>query len=208
MNEFDKTSEMDVSSVNKRRSFLKKSATGVVIASLPAKSVWGACSVSGALSGNLSTNTDRHDCTINLDGGRSPGNWMNYRQNIHDTFDVVAQAKRDYGNKSQTYKDIKNLYRNAVKSVCSNVMVLPSELNPLSMTVEQGLGSNGYHGNLYFHLAAVYLNAYFGFYTAYASGRGAAEQAITDVFLFWKQSGESISQNDLGYTEGTTSYTL
>ena len=51
-----KTSEIENTSVVKRRSFLKKSASGAVLVSLPAQSVWGACSVSGAMSGNLSQN--------------------------------------------------------------------------------------------------------------------------------------------------------
>ena len=77
-----------------RRRFLQKTAVGTVIASLPAKSVWGACSVSGALSGNLSQNTDRHDCTIpRLVGGRSPGGWLNYKDNCHDIFDALADIK-------------------------------------------------------------------------------------------------------------------
>lgn len=203
MNEFDKTNEQDVSKGNKRRSFLKKSATGAVVFSLPAKSVWGACSVSGAMSGNLSTNADRHDCTMGAQGGRSPGYWKTClaNDNLHAVFVHLKIAKDSVNNNStaaqQTaYQTTKNCYRSAVESVMSHTMVLPSEFNPLVMTVEEGLNSEGATlNNLYFHMAAVYLNSYFGLYTNFMSESVVTSQeAIGEVFLFWYMGDKSASQ--------------
>ena len=204
-----------MSSVNKRRNFLKKSATGVVIASLPAKSVWGACSVSGALSGNLSTNADRHTCHMpDLHGGRSPGNWKTWKNNLHDTFLQLKEVKNSvsgHGNpfNNPTYIAAKNCYEDAIEEVMGHTLVLPSEFNPLTLTVEQALATNGMGmNNIYYHMAAVYLNAYFGFYTNY-SGQAAANEVIVEVYLYWYinntyGNGVSISDSELGYNNGST----
>ncbi|GAC12852.1 hypothetical protein [Aliiglaciecola lipolytica] len=212
MNEFDKSFKKDVSAVNKRRNFLKKSATGAVIVSLPAKSVWGACSVSGALSGNLSTNADRHTCTMpNLYGGRSPGNWKDYKNNMHSTFNALGDVKSSYGKNSTEYANAKTCFINAIDPVYQHQLTLPSEFSPLNMTVQSGLDSNGGgYNNIYFHLAAVYLNTYFGFYSTYGSGEAEAIQAITDVFSYWyvnkDVAGFSISDSELGYNDGSTDW--
>ncbi|MEP2653385.1 MAG: hypothetical protein ABJH06_15495, partial [Paraglaciecola sp.] len=63
---------------NQRRSFIKKSAAGVVVTSLPAKSVWGACNASGISGGSGSTAT----CELPiLSNGRSPGSWSKFLSN-------------------------------------------------------------------------------------------------------------------------------
>ncbi|MCP4862355.1 MAG: hypothetical protein CBB67_005295 [Alteromonadaceae bacterium TMED7] len=72
--------EQNQSSVTKRRQFIKKAGAGVAVSSLPMKSVWGACSVSGVMSGNLSqTGGGTGDTcgTVQMpNGGRSPGSWF------------------------------------------------------------------------------------------------------------------------------------
>ncbi|WP_342807238.1 hypothetical protein [Alteromonas sp. M12] len=213
MNEFDKSFKKDVSAVNKRRNFLKKSATGAVIVSLPAKSVWGACSVSGALSGNLSTNTDRHTCSMPyLSGGRSPGNWKKYSNNMHDTFNKLKDCKNRYGKNSNEYKVMLSCFATEIEEVYDHTMNLPADLNPRVLTVREGLESQGTgSNNIYYHLAAVYLNTYFGFYSSYSEGVGAATEAIKDVFFYWYVSSLSgsfvgLSDSDLGYNEGSTDW--
>ncbi|MEP4890983.1 MAG: hypothetical protein ABJV04_13215 [Aliiglaciecola sp.] len=213
MNEFDKSYKKDVSAVNKRRNFLKKSATGAVIVSLPAKSVWGACSVSGALSGNLSTNTDRHTCTMPyLNGGRSPGNWKKYSNNMHSTFTKLKTCKNNYGKNSSEYKTMESCYAESIEEVYQHTLTLPSDLPSRTLTVSEALASNGSgDNNIYFHLAAVYLNTYFGFYSTYTEGAAAAQQAISEVFLYWYISKNSssfsgISESELGYDEGSTDW--
>ena len=110
MSDLNKSSEIEGSSVQKRRSFLKKSATGAVLVSLPAQSVWGACSVSGAMSGNLSQNTDRHDCEEpNLPAGRSPGFWSQLyggSNGINGGFTRVKGGNKDWKNgRRECYRD-------------------------------------------------------------------------------------------------------
>lgn len=194
-----------------KRRFLKKTAVGAVIATLPAKSVWGACSVSGALSGNLSQNTDRHDCTIpSLYGGRSPGGWLNFRDNIHSIFTKLGDIKSQVGHKSQTYKTAKTCYINAVEAVMAHTLPLPAELTTVNHTVASALASNGSgSNNVFFHLAAVYLNAYFGLYGSAHYGQVAANQLVNTIFLNWYMqlsANGSVSFNNLGYNDGSTNW--
>jgi hypothetical protein len=215
MNEFEKSYKKDVTASSKRRSFLKKTASGAVIVSLPAKSVWGAggCSPSGMMSGNMSHSD--HPCAMPIfSNGRSPGNWQNYEENLHDTFLSLNALKHSVGFKSGAYADGAECYIAAIEDAMSDIMIVPAELNGMNMTVAQGLQSNGssVSNNIYFHLAAVYLNAYFEFYDGY-SGRDDALAAVEQVFLYWYQSsqpsasGAFITDNDLGYHNGQTSWT-
>ena len=196
-----------------KRRFLKKTAVGAVIATLPAKSVWGACSVSGALSGNLSQNTDRHDCTIpRLYGGRSPGGWLNYRKNIHSIFTNLGEIKGQFSKDSQTYITARSCYINAVKDVMAHTLPLPAELTTVTHTVASALASNGNgSNNVFFHLAAVYLNAYFGLYGQTYYGQVAANELVNTIFLNWYMQLNAdlqadVSFNNLGYDEGSTNW--
>ncbi|MDX1390730.1 MAG: hypothetical protein R3241_00020 [Rheinheimera sp.] len=198
-----------------RRRFLQKTTVGAVIASLPAKSVWGACSVSGALSGNLSQNTDRHDCTIpRLFGGRSPGGWLNIEDNCHSIFTQLGQMKQRFGKNSKKYKDAHNCYMSAVDLVMAHNLPLPAQLTTVTHTVRSGLATNGYGGNnIFFHLAAVYLNAYFGLYGQYHYGPAAAVALTEQVFLSWyrvinqdQNMVLTFSDSELGYTDGSTDW--
>jgi len=68
--------ETHSSSTNSRRSFLTKAVVAApILSSLASKPVWAIeqCTISGMLSGNLST----HDETCNF-GGLSPGYWKNH----------------------------------------------------------------------------------------------------------------------------------
>lgn len=225
MNEFEKSAEKDVATVNKRRSFIKKTATGAVIASLPAKSVWGACSVSGAMSGNLSQNTDRHDCHLpNFANGRSPGGWGQVMglhsngngngnsQTISSMFIPLKDIMEDNSISDADKDKHQECYENEVRDRLNDVLTLPPELLPNPMTVGEALGSQGATlNNIQYHLAAVYLNAYYGFYAGY-QGRADALNAIEQVYLYWymanKSGTVSISDNDLGYDDGRTYWEL
>lgn len=226
MNEFEKSAEMDVATVNKRRSFIKKTATGAVIASLPAKSVWGACSVSGAMSGNLSQNADRHDCHLpNFSNGRSPGGWgkvMGYNgggrgATIKSMFIPLNDIMSDKTSYSKSQRNsARNCYLAEVESRANDTLILPAEIlsshNQSIMTVGQALQSQGATlNNIFYHLAAVYLNAYYGFYSGY-QGRNDALEAIEQVYLYWHMADAagmvSISDSDLGYDDGQTNWEL
>lgn len=189
-----------------RRRFLQKTAIGAVIASLPAKSVWGACSVSGALSGNLSQNTDRHDCTIpKLWNGRSPGGWLNFQNNCHSIFLDLSRKKERLAKRSpEIYDKYRNCYIAAVEQAMVLPLNLPVELNAPYHTVRSALASNGSgDNNIYFHLAAIYLNAFFELYPGF-SGQADAEALVQRIYLFWYSQRSSLSNKDLGYSDGTT----
>lgn len=202
--------EQDTAKLN-RRKFLTKTGAGLIIASMPAKSVWGACSVSGALSGNLSQNTARHDCEMPpLSGGRSPGGWKNLsKKNIDSYFTQLKKIK-----KSKRYDDTVKKYLSFIDMVKSQTLPLPSELTTVNYTINGGLASNGQgDNNVFYHLSAVYLNAYFGFYTGY-SGKQAAEELVTTIFLNWytqlvkNRSSVNFSESALGYNDGSTDWLL
>ncbi len=205
MNEFDKTNKQDVSKGNNRRSFLKKSATGAVVFSLPAKSVWGACSVSGAMSGNLSTNTDRHDCTMPvMENGCKPYKWKNLNKHCDSIFSHLKSKK---GHSS--YENLKKKYIAACDAEKAGNLYLPQELIATSPTCGDALMSSD---TLMKRLGCVYLNACFGLYPGYA-GPVQATQLTNDVFLYiYTQSklaemnGELAqavvpSNTDLGFTD-------
>ncbi|WJG08458.1 hypothetical protein [Aliiglaciecola sp. LCG003] len=211
MNEFNKTTTKDVSVVKKRRNFLKKTATGAVIASLPAKSVWGTCAVSGAMSGNLSQNAGRHTCTIpDLGNGMHPIQWKDWDNHYEDCFlSLKAKKKEIYDNryrdsswKEREYRAECEKYTSVINTCMNSVLRLPQELNPINKTCRGALdtweaGSSG----IYSKLAAVYLNAFFGFYDGY-HGDHQAQELTEQVFLYWyienhaASTGQMLSRND------------
>lgn len=194
MNEFDKKNEQDAPKGNNRRSFLKKSATGAVVFSLPAKSVWGACSVSGAMSGNLSANTDRHSCTLPmLESGAKTFKWQDFDSNANDLFSFLASKVGD-----SDYAAYKVKYVEAVDLQKAVNLELPSELNAPSLTCAQALASGVTE---YENLGAVFLNASFGLYPGY-SGSMQAIQLVNDIFLYIytnEAQGTPVSLNDGDY---------
>lgn len=187
MSDFKKTSETESSAVAKRRSFLKKSATGAVLASLPAQSVWGACSVSGAMSGNLSRNTDRHDCVMPvLPAGRSPGFWSetyNGSNGINGAFKKVKGGNKTWKNNRR------ECYREHIKAVVDSASLgLTPELytgsyNSLYSALLESNG--GGDGSLEFNLAGVWLSSYFGFYGAADEGNTSKATArVNEILLY------------------------
>lgn len=179
MSDLNKSSEIEGSSVQKRRSFLKKSATGAVLVSLPAQSVWGACSVSGAMSGNLSQNTDRHDCTQPRLAGLSPGFWKKYRVGanaskspIHSKFESVVGGKNS--SSANCYKDIvKEVVANEEMNLDAELYSGPEKLNDALVPSSAG-----------FNIAGVWLNSYFGFYGDGADDHEIADQRANEMLLY------------------------
>lgn len=189
MNEFDKSYKKDVTAVNKRRNFLKKSATGAVIVSLPAKSVWGACTVSGTVSGNLSQQANNHTCTLPdlMGDGRSPGGWLHWQNNMHDIFGELATMKSNISNdpiRQAAYDSKKDEYSQVIESVMDHLLIMPGELDGTSMTVGTALSRTG-SSRIYAHCAAAYLNAYFELYAGYSHGdRVAAHSLAERIYIF------------------------
>ncbi|MCF4010255.1 hypothetical protein [Rheinheimera sp. UJ63] len=203
-----------------RRKFLTKVGTGVVISALPAKSVWGACSVSGALSGNLSHNTNNDHCIVpTLTNGRSPGGWSNISSNnINSFFIELDRIKSSYGNKSNEFNNAVKKYLDFVNTVKNHTLPVPKELTTRNYTIKSGLSSNGSgDNNIFYHLSAVYLNAYFGFYKGYL-GKQSADELVNTIFMVWyiqlsntntrSRSSVNFSDTVLGYNDGSTDWKL
>ncbi len=204
-----KTSEIENTSVVKRRSFLKKSASGAVLVSLPAQSVWGACSVSGAMSGNLSQNTGRHDCPVpSLPPGKIRAWWQNVYENINNNNPIDGFTSISGDTQRECYRvEIQYVMDN-------NNMALATELFPSpQITLFRSLADGT---PLERKLAAVFLNSYFGFYGAQDErDLVKANALVNDILLYvilQENQGNPIATNQLNTllsltNESTTDYT-
>jgi hypothetical protein len=157
-----KGSEPTVSAKTKvRRTFLKRASASVLISSLPAKSVWGACNTSGVSGGSSTTATCELPIVTN---GRSPGFWGRFTSNFkgnfsdasfndvftsyaHESDDVIADAKCN----------LTQYLRDTTIVLSEGNSVIPAA----TLNLYEALSNNGGIWNL----AAYYLNAKFGLYT-------------------------------------------
>ena len=192
-------------SIDSRRKFLKKTTAGVVISALPAQSVWGACTVSGALSGGSAISDD---CSIvpDLRWGRSPGTWVDPSRGgkIKDMFTAVAQIKSTYGNGSCQYRLAQEQALAVVNYVIDNTA--PIDLRDGTALVLRDAIQPG-TGHLR-HLAAAYLNFYFGFYnqTLYMNNGNitTAEDLVLHLHaLVVSGNFSNFTDNEMGYNEST-----
>jgi len=205
-----------------RRGFLKKSTASVVIASIPARSVWGACTVSGALSGNASKISD--DCTVipPLVGGRSPGGWQSALadNNLHDMFSYIKFKKKC---STAQYDGARSFLIQQIEAKLADNISLGAGL---SFNVGDGLGKNvdmtafsnaGINTSslkgLFYNLAAVYLNVAFLFYDVPAVSMSdgditTAEELIAHMFaVHIANNGIYLSGNSVfGFTNGISDY--
>lgn len=224
------SNEQRHAAVNKRRQFIKKASAGVAVSSLPMQSVWGACTVSGVQSGNLSQNGGKaNQCSMPaLSGGRSPGYWFQ-----GNTFTV--------GHNSKSIKDVflslgnnptqveKDHYRKQVLSVrgCINDPSNPGlsyaglTMGLDSVGVEQltnGLASSltpyaGFltqsnYSNVFFHVAAAYMNTYFKLYSGSLGGKTEADAVANAVMINYLAGTTTLSDAEMGYTNGSTMMSL
>ncbi|WP_414828094.1 hypothetical protein [Alteromonas sp. H39] len=188
-----------------RRKFIYKSATGAALVAVPGKSVWGACSVSGAMSGNVSS-MSRHTCEIpSFSGGRSPGTWKDGHISLkaHAVFDALAENNAVPQSKADKGSPMYNCYVNHVNLFISSTSMqidprlLAGSLATLAdsngnISLFDALESNGGgDGSLEFNLAGVFCNAYFGFYenivthnAAEADRLAAANKLVNDIVIY------------------------
>lgn len=149
------------SSVNVRRKFIKRASAGVVISSLPAKSVWGACNASGISGGSQSTDS----CELPvLSGGRSPGFWQRFTEYFNGNFSdsSFTSVFTAYASASESVIDVAKCDMTSYLSATTVVLSDGSGSIPYAeLNLYDALGANGGIWNL----AAVYLNAKFGLYT-------------------------------------------
>lgn len=206
--------------VKVRRTFLKRASAGAVLTSLPAHSVWGGvCSVSGAMSGNLSGIQRHKDCEKpELPGGRSPGYWkglITSSQNVHGVFTSVSNQ----GGPNNTHnQSVQACYVKAVEKVAmDNDMVIPSEF------ITSDFVTNIYdslmdEGHLDFNMAGVWLNVYYGLSTTgaaiYPTGAASANsvvQRLIAYIIMQERNGTPVSADGnafFNFDEGTTSYQI
>jgi len=214
MSDFKKTSETESSAVAKRRSFLKKSATGAVLASLPAQSVWGACSVSGAMSGNLSRNTDRHDCTTPVvSPGKKPKYWCdaytndgNKNHRISDGFSrCKSKNNKKHNRRRQCYKD-------HLVDCCNtlNMDLTPELYTGNFNNVKDALFHSSINDtpSLEYCLAGVYLSSFFGFHNEADKGsKSKASKKVNEILLYVYVKADQGQDVDLSQLEAICNFT-
>jgi hypothetical protein len=214
-----KGTESNVSSDKKvRRTFLKRAAAGAVLTSLPAHSVWGAvCSVSGAMSGNLSGIQRHSECEKpDLPAGRSPGTWKNlvllHSSKVHAVFTSAPNP----GSKLDNADAIRTCYmQNARDVAMNNEMVISPELIDLSFVtnIYDALVNSG---GADYNMAAVWLNVYFGLGLGSTSiPRGAASaNSVVERLLSYIQiqinNGTPVPQDETFYNfvDGYTDFEI
>ena len=171
-----KITQSDSSSekTNSRRKFLVKTAVGSAALAVPGKSVWGTCSVSGAMSGNVSKFSEEQKCRKpDINGGCSPGTWK-------DAVDGSMNGKR-----LKSMFSVLDKQPNLPAAEAGSILWvayekhLQSVINSNSMQIDRRLMSSDVSyfnggiplsaalsdpGGVDYNLAAVWLNVYFGFY--------------------------------------------
>jgi hypothetical protein len=195
-----------------RRKFLVKTSAVSLISALPATSVWGACTVSGALSGGSKVNDD---CTtITLSNGRSPGFWRDAdtKTNGGAIADVFPYLKGPNANCERTH------LMSVIGStkVAANIYLGKNE-NGVGITININ-ESLKYQGGIFWNLAAVYLNAVFGLYSSYLPVTLNSGDTITDgaelikhlyqLYITDQINGMMPADGDMyyGFTDGSTTY--
>ncbi len=184
---------------NNRRKFLKKAAVGAVVSSLPAQSVWGACTVSGALSGgsNFQQNCDNYF----LIRGFSPGRWMkdHFEDKIGDMFpnhgctninDVASQIKSFINATDVVLVDGYSISGNHLVAVQGSTV---------SMNLDEALKGNVdfiFGNGFYKNLAAVYLNVHYGFEENFLiPGKGTSTDPTEVVQFIFASAVDMKKQN-------------
>jgi len=211
-----------------RRTFLKRATAGAVLTSLPTHSVWGAvCSVSGAMSGNLSGIQRHKDCEKPSfpNPGRSPGTWKNLVEfNSTKLHGVFLKAPGPGGPKAD--KELNDAKRQCLMQHIRDVSKLGSSKlirnsrsdlvnSSFVINVYDALDSNGGgNGSLEFNLAAVWLNCYFGLYKKKWEGKRSKASAKVEQLVAWIVTQENagldsnLLESDYNFNDGTTEYSL
>lgn len=163
-----------------RRQFLQKSSATVLMTSLAAQPVWGGCKVSGAMSGGSATKDQDDDpCRIPHVGGRPPSFWgavkgkkggsgkgpgsgpggkagPSLKAQSVQTNAALADAFPWVGDVSALEDYVGELKASSFFTVAATPGS-PAEIVNVGSAIESP-------GSVYYHLAAIWLNAYFGFF--------------------------------------------
>lgn len=150
----------EVTKASVRRNFLKKSAIGIVVTSLPAQSVWGACNASGISGASGSTVV----CELPpLTNGRSPSSWSTFARPLPTGVarNKVKAMFTAYSGSGDAELDAKSCDLKAFITATTIILSAGGGSIPsASLHLGTALANPGGIGNL----ACVYMNAKFGFY--------------------------------------------
>ncbi len=224
--------EQNQSSVTKRRQFIKKAGAGVAVSSLPMKSVWGACSVSGVMSGNLSQNggnTAGQCNTVQMPlGGRSPGSWFQGNtwepgHNSKSAASVFPQLRHGLSDDDECLLTARiETMRTHVKDLIEDTELTLSEAaakyiyesdsssdtSPTLLAALSGTGLPSNRKNILKHTAVVYLNVYYGLYNGvnsplnHAAAQETALVVMAKMVEMKQNGGVEMTDSQLGYTDG------
>ena len=175
-----------------RRRFLQKSSTVALITTLAAQPVWGQCTVSGATSGGSGPEEGDDPCVIPNVSGRSPGFWS---AAMYDGNAVISAFPNIPSNRKADLR----CYIDELKAI--GTFDIPS--TEQTWNVAAALASSG---GLKFNLAAIWLDAHFGFFTAPLPGVVAAfpQDWVNHFDALFQLSGDSVFT--AVFTDGNTSW--
>ena len=175
---------------NSRRQFIVKAAVGSAALSVPGKSVWGACSVSGAMSGNVSRVNPEQKCEAPpISGGRSPGTWKDALdgsmngQRLKAMFTALQKVDYPAMPAAEPGSILWVAYESHLESVIkSNSMKIDKRVLDDDVSYANGgvplFDALDKPGGMDYNLAAVWLNTYFGFYPSVVHYSASASDRI------------------------------
>ena len=175
--------------INSRRQFIVKTVVGSAALSVPGKSVWGACSVSGAMSGNVSRVSPEQKCEApQISGGRSPGTWKDALdgsmngQRLKAMFTALQKVDYPAMPAAEPGSILWVAYESHLESVIkSNSMKIDKRVLDDGVSYVDGgvpLFDALEPGGMDYNLAAVWLNTYFGFYPSVVHHSASASDRI------------------------------
>ena len=207
---------------NSRRQFIVKAAVGSAALSVPGKSVWGACSVSGAMSGNVSRVNPEQKCEATpIFGGRSPGTWKDALdgsmngQRLKAMFTALQKVDYPEMPAAEPGSILWVAYESHLESVIkSNSMKIDKRILDDDVSYVNGgvplFDALDKPGGMDYNLAAVWLNTYFGFYPSVVHHSASASDRIQKanelvnniaIYLFSESRIALASPESLGGTQ-------
>lgn len=197
-----------------RRKFLRSSSTAALVTSLAAQPVWGQCTVSGNQSGASSSPTNGDACFIPpplYSAGRSPGFWT---EAVFGPGNAVISAFSSHNGTQAA--DLRCYIEGVMMDNFYTVPIPGTDLRSEPINVYAALQSPGGTGGNNWNLAAIWLDAYFGFFDgAILPGGGSsstpeewAQAWVDHFFALYEISNHSDSVFDTVYGESSTLWTL
>lgn len=163
-----------------RRRFIQKSSSVALITTLAAQPVWGQCTVSGATSGGSGPEEGDDPCVIPNVSGRSPGFWSEAMYSGNAVRSAFPVPPANESAKLRCYIDlIKNSSSFDIPSTGENWKVVDALKIP---------------GGLKFNLAAIWLDAHFGFFTVPLPGVDNAlpQDWVNHFDALYQLSGDAV----------------